>query len=159
MESYYVCLLGLIFHLAECPQGPSMLSHVTGLPSYFVRGCSVVSDTPWTVACQAALSIGFPRLKYWSELPFPSPGDLLHPGIESESPALVGRFFTTEPHGKPTFLFKVEEYSIVYINHILFIHLSLDGHLGCFHLLAIVDSGAMNMGVQVYLWDSTLIDF
>ena len=36
-------------------------------------------------------------------LPFPSPGDLPDPGIEPESPALAGRFFTTEPSGKPTF--------------------------------------------------------
>ena len=41
--------------------------------------------TPWTVACQAPLSIGFPRQKYWSGLPFPSPGDLPNPGIELTS--------------------------------------------------------------------------
>ena len=63
----------------------------------------VVSDsaTPWTVACLAPLSLGFPRQEYWSGLPFPSPGDLPDPGIEPESPALTGRFFTTEPPGKP----------------------------------------------------------
>ena len=44
--------------------------------------------TPWTVACQAPLSIGFSRQEYWSGLPFPSPGDLPNPGIEPESPAL-----------------------------------------------------------------------
>ena len=49
--------------------------------------------TPWTVARQAPLSMGFPRQKYWSELPFPSPGDLPHPGIEPTSPALVGGIF------------------------------------------------------------------
>ena len=38
--------------------------------------------TPWTVAHQAPLSMGFPRQEYWSELPFPSPGDLPNPGIE-----------------------------------------------------------------------------
>ena len=32
--------------------------------------------TPWTVACQASLSMGFPKQEYWSELPIPSPGDL-----------------------------------------------------------------------------------
>ena len=57
--------------------------------------------TPWTVAHQAPLSMGFPRQKYWSELPFPSPGDLPDPGIESMSPALAGDFFTTEPPEKP----------------------------------------------------------
>ena len=38
--------------------------------------------TPWTVARQALLSMGFPRQEHWSGLPFPSPGDLLDPGIE-----------------------------------------------------------------------------
>ena len=38
--------------------------------------------TPWTIACQAPLSIGFSRQEYWSELPFPSPEDLPDPGIE-----------------------------------------------------------------------------
>ena len=42
--------------------------------------------TPRTVAPQAPLSMGFPRQKYWNGLPFPSPGDLLNPGIESASP-------------------------------------------------------------------------
>ena len=53
----------------------------------------VLSDsfsTPWTVACQAPLSLWFPRQEYWSSLPFPSPGDLPDPGIESKSPALAG---------------------------------------------------------------------
>ena len=57
--------------------------------------------TPWTVAHQAFLSMGFPRQEYWSGLPFPSPGDLPYPGIEPTSPALAGRFFTTIPLGKP----------------------------------------------------------
>ena len=71
-----------------------------------VLSFSVVSDstTPWTVACQAPLSIGFPRQEYWSGLPFPSPGDLPDPGIKPESlapPPLAGGFFTTEPLWKP----------------------------------------------------------
>ena len=56
------------------------------------------SATPWTVAHQAPLSKGFSRQEYWSELPFPSPGDLPHPGIEPltlMSLALAGRFFIT----------------------------------------------------------------
>ena len=57
--------------------------------------------TPWTVAHQAPLSIGFSRQEYWSGLPFPSPGDLPDPGIEPASPALAGGFFTTEPPWKP----------------------------------------------------------
>ena len=67
---------------------------------------SVMSDsvTPWTVAHQAPLSMGFSRQKCWSELPFPPSGDLLDPGIEPMSlvpPALEGEFFTIEPPAKP----------------------------------------------------------
>ena len=43
---------------------------------------------PWTVTCQAPLSMGFSNQEYWSGLPFPSPGDLPNPGIEPGSPAL-----------------------------------------------------------------------
>ena len=57
--------------------------------------------TPWTAACQAPLSLGFPRQEYWSELPFSSPRDLPNPGIEPRSPSLAGRFFTTDQPGKP----------------------------------------------------------
>ena len=56
--------------------------------------------TPWIVAYQVPLSMGFPRQEYWSGLPFPSPGELPDPGIEPESPALAGGFFTAEPPGK-----------------------------------------------------------
>ena len=41
--------------------------------------------TPWAVACQAPLPMGFPRQKYWSGLPFPLPGDLPHPGSNLHS--------------------------------------------------------------------------
>ena len=58
-------------------------------------------EIPWTVACQASLSVGFSRQEYWSGLPFPSPGDLPESGIEPVSPALAGGFFTMEPPGKP----------------------------------------------------------
>ena len=55
------------------------------------------SVTTWTVACQARLSMGFPRQEYWSGLPFPSPGDLPNPRIKPRSPALADRFFIPEP--------------------------------------------------------------
>jgi len=45
--------------------------------------------------------MGFSRQEYWSGLPFPSPGDLLDPGIKPRSSALAGGVFTTEPPGKP----------------------------------------------------------
>ena len=65
-----------------------MLSHSVG--SVFV--------TPWIIAHQAPLSMEFSRQEYWSGLPFPLPGDLPNPGIESVSlvsPALARGFFTT----------------------------------------------------------------
>ena len=49
--------------------------------------CPTLCD-PWTIACQAPLSMRFPRQEYWSGLPFPSPGDFPSPGIEPVSPAL-----------------------------------------------------------------------
>ena len=58
-------------------------------------------ETPWTVARQAFLSMGFSRQEYWSGLPFPPPADLPDSGIELTPPALAGGFFTTEPPGKP----------------------------------------------------------
>ena len=59
--------------------------------------------TPWPVTCQALLPMGFTRKEYWSELPFPSPGDLLDPGVEFRSSILQADFFflPTEPPGKP----------------------------------------------------------
>ena len=57
--------------------------------------------TPWTVVLQAPLSMEFPRQEYWFGLPFPSPRDLPDPVVEPASPALAGRFFTTEPPRKP----------------------------------------------------------
>ena len=60
--------------------------------------------TPWTIVCQAPLSMGFSRQKYWSGLPFPPPGDLPEPRIGAKSPAtpaLSGKSFTTKLPRKP----------------------------------------------------------
>ena len=62
--------------------------------------CSVRSNsfvTPWTVALQYPLPMGFSRQEHWSGLPFPSPEDLSDPGIKPAFPALSGRLFITEP--------------------------------------------------------------
>ena len=69
-----------------------------------VLSCVWLFATPWTVACQAPRSMEFSRQEYWSGLPYPSPGDLPNLGIKTgspASPALVGRFFTTELPVKP----------------------------------------------------------
>ena len=58
-------------------------------------------ETPWTVACQAPLSMGFSRQEYWSGLPFPPPGDLPNPGTEPRFPALQADSLPTELGGKP----------------------------------------------------------
>ena len=57
--------------------------------------------TPWTVAYQAFLSMGFSRQEYWSGLLFPSPGDFPDPGIEPRSPTLQADTLPSEPPGKP----------------------------------------------------------
>ena len=59
--------------------------------------CVQLFATLWTVAHQAPLAMGFSWQEYCSRLPFPPSGDLPDPGIEHMSPALTGRFFTTEP--------------------------------------------------------------
>ena len=64
----------------------------------------VVSDsaTPWTIACQAPLSMEFSRQEYWSRLPFPPLGDLPDPGMERvslASPALAGGYITISALG------------------------------------------------------------
>ena len=57
--------------------------------------------TPWTIAHKAPLFLGFPRQKYWSGLPFPSPGDLPDPRIKPESPVLQMNSLSSKPPGKP----------------------------------------------------------
>ena len=65
-----------------------------------LQSCPTV--TPWTVAHQAPLSMGFSRQECWSVLPFPSPGDISDPGTEPRSPALQADSLLSEPPGKPT---------------------------------------------------------
>ena len=70
--------------------------------------------SPWTVAHQAPLPMGFPRQEYWSGLPSPPPGDLPDPGIEPTpgtepvslgSPALTDTFLPTELSEKPIYIY------------------------------------------------------
>ena len=63
------------------------------------RSCLTLA-TPWILACQAPLSMGFSRQESWSRLPFPSPEDLPNPGIEPGSPALQANSLLSETPGK-----------------------------------------------------------
>ena len=65
-----------------------------------------LSATPRTIAHQAPLSMGFSQARILEWLPLSSPRHLPDPDIEPESPALAGGFFTAEPPGKPTPLYK-----------------------------------------------------
>ena len=75
----------------------------------YIRVCAqlhVTLGTPRTVACQAPLTMGFPKQEHWSVLPFPPLGDRSNPGIKLLSlapPALAGGFLTTAPPGKPSY--------------------------------------------------------
>ena len=60
-----------------------------------------LSATPWTVAHQAPLSVGFSRQEYWSGLPFPPPEDRPDQRIKPRSPALQENFLLSEPLGQP----------------------------------------------------------
>ena len=75
-----------------------MLCHLGG--GLVAKSCPTLA-TPWTVARQAPLSMGFSRQESWSGLPFPSPGDLPDPGIEPRSAALQADALPSEPPGKP----------------------------------------------------------
>ena len=70
--------------------------------SEVAQSCPTLCD-PWTLAHQAPPSMGFSRQEYWSGLPFPSPGDLLDPGIEPRSPTLQTDALTSAPPGRVTF--------------------------------------------------------
>ena len=76
---HFICPIYLVFSLQLHP-----LSHMH--VAFLVTQSYLTLATPWTVACQAPLSMGLPRQKYWSELLFPPPGHLPDPGIEPASP-------------------------------------------------------------------------
>ena len=89
-----------------CIGGGGVRCPLVGLSPYPIgsdAGCVLcyrirLFTTPWTVALQAPLSVGFSRQKYWSGLQCLPPGDLPNPGIEPESLmslVLAGEFFTT----------------------------------------------------------------
>ena len=99
LPSYLFTLIW--FHFI--PTSPYRFSHWQRFPVLllFSRRSEVkplsrvrVFATPWTVTYQAPPSMEFSRQEYWSGLPFPSPGDLPHPGIESRSVCIARKRFT-----------------------------------------------------------------
>ena len=89
-------------HLSSYITGRLFIAEPQGKPQVDLGGGSLVpklcpiSVTLWIVACQAPLSVGFSRQDYWSGLPFSSPGDLTHPGIEPRSLSLQADSLSTE---------------------------------------------------------------
>ena len=72
-----------------------MTSIYSGGGGLVTKSCPTLA-TPWPVAHQAPLSMGFSRQEYWSHLPFPSPGDLSRPEIKSGSLALQAHSLPTD---------------------------------------------------------------
>ena len=94
MEQSSLPLIGILS--LSLSLSPPFLSPLCCVLSHFSHVQLFV--IPWTVACQAPLSMGFSRQEYWSGLPFPSPRGLPDLGMEPKSltsPALAGWFFTT----------------------------------------------------------------
>ena len=85
--------------ISESPSIFQMYLPITTLVNTCILSRVQLFVTPWIIALQAPLFIGFFRQDYWNVLPVPSPGDLPNPGIEPTSPA--GIFFTSVPPGKP----------------------------------------------------------
>ena len=104
---------GVVEQASECVQNklnytrlPSTRGRLHGVYFRWDRLLSRISRvrlcaTPWTVARQAPLSMGFSRQEYWSGLSCPPPGELPNPGIEPRSPALQTESVPAEPPGKP----------------------------------------------------------
>ena len=82
------------YHLVKPENKPHIVPTQNCMLSHLIVSNSLQPHAP--------LSMGFPRQEYWSELPFPPPGDLSNPGIKPWSPALQADFLPSEPPGKPT---------------------------------------------------------
>ena len=86
-------------------EGVRRLHFLTSTYHLFTNACVLGHlwhfATPWAIALQALLSMGFPREEYWSGLPFPSPGHLPYPGIKPRSPGLQADSLLSESPWKP----------------------------------------------------------
>ena len=100
--SWYCCCIVVVYFC----QIPPVLQSISQGVNIIEWKCQSLSHvwffaTPWSVACQAPLSMEFSRQEYWSGLPRPSPGNLPDPGIEPRSPTLQADSLPSEPPGKP----------------------------------------------------------
>ena len=88
-DRYSLCLLDICNHISDSEKQTWGIYTIINELQHASLELSDSFVTPWTVACQAPLSMRFPGQEYWSRLPFPSPGDLFHSGIQPASPARV----------------------------------------------------------------------
>ena len=122
--------------------------------------------TLWTVAHKVPLSVGFSRQEYWSGLPCPPPGDLLHSESKPSSPAssaLQADFLPTEPLGKPRF----NSYNILnLVSHIkrknrIFFHWEWSGVLFWWIVAHGIIAKGKNVCPQTYVrdkkWDVSIL--
>ena len=93
-------LLHLFLLLLESEPQNIAKTNVSGGSGGLVSKSCPTLVTPWTVACQSPLSMGFSRQEYRSGLPFPSPGHLPNAGLKPRSPALQADSLPTELGGK-----------------------------------------------------------
>ena len=115
--------------------------------------------TPWTVACQAPLSMGFSRQEYWSGLPFPSPGDLPDSGIEPKSPVSPVRQMMLSHQRNPHSFLSSNNMPLYGWTRFVSIHSFTDGYLCFFYFLAMVNYSAVNIHVQAFVWTFLLNSF
>ena len=92
---WYFPLIGL-FAQNVLPPNIHITNNLAGGGAGSVHKLCPTLATSWTITLQVPLSMVFSRPKYWSRLPFPSPGDLPNPGIEPRSPVLQADSVLTE---------------------------------------------------------------
>ena len=100
--------------------------------------CVQLFDTPWTVAKQAPLSMGFSRQYYWSGLPFPSPGDLPDPGIELGIPHCRQTLYHLSHHSHNV------KYGFNHNKHTTLVRMLKTGE-GCTHVVQEVNRKSLNL--------------